>query len=268
MYSRCHLIAGRFSRVRYRSATESTESAAAATVARFPSSLAPPSALGPVSSYGICSSTSLLVPPSLLRSARALSPFPPFRLARTHVARSALFPILGSLPPRDVERVRAAKLVVSAKGTEKKKEKSKEIKKKSNDRRRRKIPGSGLEGRERDGGTERAERSARHRHRPTATGLPDLSPLLPPFTDLRRCTSPKPTGEGGDTFGTWTRGTHGSSRWIRENPRRTPLATVLSCRSVTVFVSNHARNQCCSVGFFFSPIFVCSVCVRVFSPCW
>lgn len=78
MYSCCHLIAGRFSRVRYRSATESTESAAAATVARFSSS-APRAA----SSFGICSYS----PPSssFFHGTRARFPFP-FRLARTRRA--------------------------------------------------------------------------------------------------------------------------------------------------------------------------------------
>lgn len=97
MYSRCHLIAGRFSRVRYRSATESTESAAAATVARFSSS-APRTA----SSFGICSYS----PPSssFFHGTRARFPFP-FRLARTR--RAGLF-LYSALCRRATSNVHAA----------------------------------------------------------------------------------------------------------------------------------------------------------------
>lgn len=96
VYSRCHLIAGRFSRVRYRSATESTESAAAATVARFSTSRAPNRLF--LRHLLLLSSFFLF----LSRGARALLFL---SVSRGHVSCCSL-PILGSLPPRDVERAR------------------------------------------------------------------------------------------------------------------------------------------------------------------
>lgn len=93
VYSRCHLIAGRFSRVRYRSATESTESAAAATVARFSTSRAPNRLF--LRHLLLLSSFFLF----LSRGARALLFL---SVSRGHVSCCSL-PILGSLPPR-VER--------------------------------------------------------------------------------------------------------------------------------------------------------------------
>ena len=98
MYSRCHLIAGRFSRVRYRSATESTESAAAATVARFPTSRAPNRRLF-LRHLLLLSSFFLF----LSRGARALLFL---SVSRGHHVSCCSLPILGSLPPRDVERAR------------------------------------------------------------------------------------------------------------------------------------------------------------------
>lgn len=97
MYSRCHLIAGRFSRVRYRSATESTESAAAATVARFPTSRAPNRLF--LRHLLLLSSFFLF----LSRGARALLFL---SVSRGHHVSCCSLPILGSLPPRDVERAR------------------------------------------------------------------------------------------------------------------------------------------------------------------
>lgn len=94
VYSRCHLIAGRFSRVRYRSATESTESAAAATVARFSS---PP--------HRLTAATAAATPTLFLR--HLLPTFSPsfFLFLRSDGAR-ALSPSPSRSPTRSLTRAR------------------------------------------------------------------------------------------------------------------------------------------------------------------
>lgn len=169
MYSRCHLIAGRFSRVRYRSATESTQSTGARSCSdssfslSFSLSLSPPLYF----SHSFCPSV-LILSLSFSRSLcllLLLSPHP--RIAFLYSSTAALppagrrrrgLPLLASLP-RDVNIVR---LVVTRWKTRAEK-----------------------------------KRKAKHRRvvateRPTALvharpGCEDgLAPLLPPFTDLRR----------------------------------------------------------------------------------
>ena len=83
--------------MRYRSATESTESAAAATVARFPTSRAPNRLF--LRHLLLLSSFFLF----LSRGARALLFL---SVSRGHHVSCCSLPILGSLPPRDVERAR------------------------------------------------------------------------------------------------------------------------------------------------------------------
>lgn len=171
VYSRCHLIAGRFSRVRYRSATESTQSAGARSCSdssfSLSFSLSLPPSLSVFLTYSVRLSSfclSLSLARSVFSLLLLLPPHP--RVAFLYSSTAALppagrrrrgLPLLASLP-RDVNIVR---LVVTRWKTRAEK-----------------------------------KRKAKHRRvaateRPTALvharpGCEDGLAPLPPFTDLRR----------------------------------------------------------------------------------
>lgn len=216
VYSRCHLIAGRFSRVRYRSATESTESAAAASVARFPSSLA----LWPCSLF--LRHLLLYTPPTFVRSACSLCPSFSSFPSRADTRRALYsLPCTGLVAAARRRRVRAASWWFPRR---KRKEKSNEKKDARGTHTRTSEKGTKrrgvTEGKRKGTGEPREWREVR------ATDIvqPRLGcPISRLFFLLSRIFAgarlrSRDCREGGDTFGTWTRGTHGLSRWIREDP--------------------------------------------------
>lgn len=172
VYSRCHLIAGRFSRVRYRSATESTQSAGTRSCSDSSFSLSFFLSLSSLSlphcfSPSFC--PSVLIPSlSFSRSLCLLLHLPPHpRAAFLYSSTAALppagrrrrgLPLLASLP-RDVNIVGLVVTRWKTRAEKKRKAKHRRV-----------------------AATERP--TALVHARPGCED--DLAPLLPPFTDLRR----------------------------------------------------------------------------------